>query len=206
MFVLKPWHRAIGVAACAGAAISVLAWIAWNDPAINFLPRDSRTEWIVFPAVIDARAHWFSSLDATFRHEFVLMAQPRSASLSIRAMRGFEVKINGTPVQFQADRNWKKIVRVDVAEQLRAGTNVIEARVFSHNGPPALWLTLAADQSSLRSDESWEVSFAGSSWRPAALAATAKTPGPGNSIVSGERTFDAMKKSWPLWIVLGAIG
>src|SRR5262249_535017 len=194
-----------GVAACAGAAISVLAWIAWNDPAINFLPRDSRAKWIVFPAAINARAHWFSSLDATFRHEFVLMDQPRSAPLSMRAMRRAEVKINGTLVHFQADHNWKKIVGVDVAEQLHAGTNVIEARGFCHNGPPALWLTLAADQSRLCSDESWQVSFAGSSWRPAALAATARTPGPGNSIVSGERTFDAMKKSWPLWIVLGAI-
>jgi len=67
MFVLKPWHRAIGVAAFAGVAISVLVWIAWNDPAINFLSRDKRAEWIVFPAAVDAHAHWFASLDATFR-------------------------------------------------------------------------------------------------------------------------------------------
>jgi tetratricopeptide (TPR) repeat protein len=205
MFIFKPWHRAIWIAVFAGIAISVLAWFAWHDPAIKFLPRDRRAEWIVFPAAIDARAHWFSSLDATFRHEFVLMDPPRSAPLSIRAMRRAEVKINGLPVQFQPDRNWKKIVRVDVAGLLHAGTNVIEVRVFNHNGPPALWLTLAADQSSLRSDESWEVSFAGSSWRHAALATSAKTPGLGNSIVGGERTLDAMKKSWPLWIVLVAI-
>jgi 4-amino-4-deoxy-L-arabinose transferase-like glycosyltransferase len=205
MFVLKPWHRAIWIAVFAGIAISVLAWCAWKDPAINFLPRDRRAEWIVFPAAIDARAHWFSSLDATFRHEVVLMDQPRSATLSIRAMRRAEVKINGTPLQFQPCRNWKKLVRVEVAGQLHAGTNVIEARVFNHNGPPALWLTLAADQSSLRSDASWEVSFAGSSWRHAALATAAKTPGLGNSIAGGEGTFDAAKKIWPFWVALIAI-
>jgi tetratricopeptide (TPR) repeat protein len=49
------------------------------------------------------------------------------------------------------------------------------------------------------------VSFAGSSWRHAALAALSKTPGPGNSIAGGERTIDAVKKIWPLWIVLIAI-
>src|SRR5206468_5225170 len=53
--------------------------------------------------------------------------------------------------------------------------------------------------------QSWEASFAGSSWRHAALAAVAKTPGPGNSIAGGESTFDATKRIWPFWIVLIAI-
>src|SRR4029453_18261768 len=90
----------------------------------------------------------------------------------------------------------------DVAGQLHAGPNAIEARVFNHNGPPALWLTLTADQLSLRSNGSWEASFAGSSWRHAALAAVAKTPRPGNSIAGGESTFDARKKIWPFWGVV----
>src|SRR5437667_289567 len=202
MFLLKPWHRAIGVAAFAGVGLSVLTWIAWNDPAINFLSRDKRAEWIVFPAAVDAHAHWFASLDATFRREFVLTDRPATARLGVRAMRGADVRIHGGPIRFPSNRNWKGIVSVDVAGQLQGGSNVIEARVFNHNGPPALWLTLNTDQLSLRSDKTWEVSFAGSSWRHAALAAAAKTPGPGNSIAGGEGTFDALKKVWPFWIVL----
>jgi tetratricopeptide (TPR) repeat protein len=205
MFVLKPWHRGIWIAVFGGIAISVLAWFAWRDLAINFLPRDRRAEWIVFPVAIDARAHWFASLDTTFRREFVLTDRPATARLSIRAMRRTEVKINGAPVRFPPNRNWKEITSVDIAEQLHAGTNVIEARVFNHNGPPALWLTLTTGQLSLSSDKTWEVSFAGSSWRQAALAAAAKTPGPGNSIAGAERTFDAVIKIWPFWIVLVAI-
>src|SRR5205814_2369064 len=100
------------------------------------------------------------------------------------------------------NRNWKEITSIDVAEPLHAGTNLIEARVFNHNGPPALWLTLITDELSLRSDQSWEASFAGSSWRQAVSASKAKAPGPGNSIAGAERTLDAIKKSWPLWIVL----
>jgi tetratricopeptide (TPR) repeat protein len=205
MFLLKPWHRAIGVVAFAGVAMSVLAWIAWNDPAINFLSRDKRAEWIVFPAAVDAHAHWFASLDATFRREFVLTDRPATARLGVRSMRRAEVRINGGAVRFPSNRNWKEIVSVDVAGQLQGGSNVIEARVFNHNGPPALWLTLNTDQLSLRSDRTWEVSFAGSSWRHAALAAAAKTPGSGNSIAGGEGMFDALKKVWPFWIVLIAI-
>jgi len=120
-------------------------------------------------------------------------------------MRRAEVKINGAPIQFPPNSNWKKILSADVAGQLHTGTNVIEARVFNHTGPPALWLTLTTGSLSLPSDQTWETSFAGSSWRHAALARTAKIPGPGNPTAGGAHTFDAMKKSWPLWILLVAI-
>jgi tetratricopeptide (TPR) repeat protein len=191
--------------AFAGVTISILAWIAWHDPAINFLPYDRRAEWIVFPAAIDAHAHSSASLDATFRRAVVLMDQPATARLSVRAMRRAEVKINGVTVRPRSNRSWKEITSIDVAEHLHVGTNLIEARVFNHNGPPALWLTLTTDQLRLRSDESWETSFAGSSWRYAALASAAKSPWPGNSIAGGELTFDAIKQLWPFWIVLVAI-
>jgi len=205
MFVLKPLHRAIWIAVFAGVAVSVLVWIARNDPAINFLPRDSRAEWIVFPAAVDTHAHWFASLDATFRREFTLKDRPATAHLSIRALRRAEVKINGIPVRFPPNSNWKDTISIEVVEQLHAGPNVVEVRVFNHNGPPALWLVLTTDQLRLRSNESWEASFAGSSWRHAARASAAKNPRPGNSIADGTRTFDALKKIWPFSIVLIAI-
>ena len=205
MFVRNPQYRAIGITVFAGIATSVLAWMTWSNPAINFLPGDSRAEWIVFPAAVDAHAHWFASLDATFRREFPLASQPATARLSVRAMRRAEVKINGVSVPSQSTRNWKEMTSADVTGLLHAGSNMIEARVFNHNGPPALWLTLTTDQLGVRSDESWEASFAGSSWRRAALATTAKTPGPGNSIAGGESTFDAVKEIWLFWIALIAV-
>src|SRR6266478_3254961 len=205
MPVFKPRHLVILMVALAGVTMSILAWIAWHDPAINFLPHDRRAEWIVFPGAVDARAHWFTSLDITCRREFVLTNQPGTAHLGVRAMRRAEVKVNGISIRFEPNRNWKQIVRTDVAEHLHTGTNVIEARVFNHNGPPALWLTLATDQLNLRTDQSWEVSYAGSSWRPAALATAAKTPGPGNLLAGNQHTFGAVKKIWPFWIILFAI-
>src|SRR6266511_3976895 len=109
MFVLKPWHRAIWITAFAVLAMSLLAWIARTDPAINFLPSDKRAEWIVFPAAVDAHAHSFASLDATFQCEFTLTERPATAHLSICAMRRAEVKINGTSIGFPPTRGWKEI-------------------------------------------------------------------------------------------------
>jgi tetratricopeptide (TPR) repeat protein len=205
LFLHKAWHRGILIFAFTGAAMLILAWVARTDPAISFLPRDRGADWIVFPSAIDGRGHLGGGVDATFRRELVLSNRPAMARLSIRAMRRVEVKINDALVLSQPSRSWKENTSVDVSEQLHTGTNVIEARVFNRSGPPALWLNLTTDQLILRSDESWEASIAGSSWRHAVLAAAAKTFGPGNPIGGGEGTLDAVQKIWPFWIVLIAI-
>ena len=205
MSAFKPWHRAILVLAFVCLTVSLFAWIARTDPAIGFLPRQRGADWIVFPAAVDAYAHSHAGLDATFRREFTMPRQPATARLSVRGLRRAEVNINGASVQLPQNRNWKKTASVDVGEQLRAGTNVVEVRVFNHNGPPALWLALRGDQLSVATDQNWDVSFAGSSWRHAALATAAKTPGRGNVVTDGERTFEAAQKLWLLWILLLAI-
>ena len=202
MSALKPWHRATLIVVLAGLAVALLAWIARTDPAINYLSRHRDAEWIVFPTAVDARAHDSASLDATFRREFVLPNKSATARLRLRALRRAEVKVNGVSIQLPQNRNWKNVSEVNIEEQLREGANIVEVRVFNHNGPPALWLVLSTDQLNVRTDENWEASFAGSSWRHAALASAAKTPGPGNPVADGERTFDAAKKIWPLWILL----
>jgi hypothetical protein len=145
MLALKPWHRALLMAAFVGITTYMLVWITLHDSAVNFLPSDRKADWIVFPDAVSPRVHWFASLDATFKREFILTHRPRTARLAVRAMRSAEVKVNGNPVDFPPSTNWKESTSIDVAEQLQAGTNVIEARVFNHNGPPAFWLTLNTD-------------------------------------------------------------
>ena len=207
MLVLhKPRYRAILILAFAGVGISIVAWTVCKNPAINFLPSDRRAEWIVFPTAVDPRGHAFASVDAAFRREFVLNDQAATTRLSVRAMKRAEIKINGSSVGFRSPRNWKGNTMIDVSNQLHAGSNIIEARVFNQNGPPALWLSLIADQLTLRSDETWEASIAGSVWHQAALASAAKIPCCGNPVAGGPGTLDAVKKNWPLWIILVAIG
>jgi hypothetical protein len=202
MSALKPWHRVTLIVVLAGLAVAVFAWSARTDPAITYLPRHREAEWIVFPTAVDARAHDSASLDATFRREFILPHKSVAALLRLRALRRAEVKVNGVSIQFPQSRNWKNASEVNIAHQLQEGANIVAVRVFNHNGPPALWLVLTSDQLNERTDEKWEASFAGSSWRHAALASAPKTPGPGNPISNVESTFAAAKNIWSLWILL----
>jgi len=186
----------------AGLAVGALAWIACTDAAINYLPRYRGADWIVFPTPADSSAHWSASMDATFRREFVLPHKPVSARISLRALRRAEVKVNGVSIQLPENHNWKNVSDVEIREQLREGANIVEVRVFNQNGPLALWAILSADQLTVRTDQSWETSFVGSSWRNAALASSVKIPGRGNLVATEESTFDAARKIWPLWILL----
>src|SRR5205085_185299 len=77
----------------------------------------------------------------------------------------------------------------------------IAVRVFNHNGPPALWLSLNTGDATLRSDATWETSLADSTVRHATLASAPKTPGPGNSMAGGGRSLDSLITAWPVWIL-----
>ncbi len=188
-----------------GLVVASLAWLCVRDPKIAFLPGDGRAEWILFPSATDTGLHPIADLDAVFRREFILDGQPRAARLSVRAAKHVQLKINGSPVDPGTIGNWKVFSSTDVSADLHAGTNTIEARVFNDNGPPALWLVLATDRFTLRSDGSWETSFAGSAWRRAALTRTPRMSGRGNPLAGGEGTLSSLAVVWPIWAGLGVL-
>ena len=202
---LKTFWTALALGAAATVAFGCLTWKCVRDPKINFLPRDSRAEWVIFPAAVNARTHPVAMMDATFRRTLQLETQPGSARLLLRAAKRVELKINGETVQTVSPRNWKQISTLDASKFFRTGPNTVEARVFNDDAPPALWLTLTADSSTLRSDDNWEVSLAGSAWRHSALASTPKHAGPGNLLAGGERIFDVVPKIWRSWTVFAVL-
>jgi tetratricopeptide (TPR) repeat protein len=202
---LKTWHRSALVLGLAALAFAWLAWVCRHDPKINFLPRDARAEWILFPRALDATAHPVASVDTVFRRQFELGDQPRAARLNIRAGKRAELKINGASLEIAAGGTWKDLISADVVAFLRTGTNSIEVRVFNDNAPATLWLALTADRFTLRSDGKWEASCTDSAWRPAALAATPRFPGPGNPVAGGEETFRAVGAIWPIWLMFAGV-
>ena len=124
MLALQPWHRMILVVVLGGVGVSLLAWKAHTDPAINYLPHHRDAEWIIFPTAVDARGHLAASLDTTFRHEFTLQHKPVSARMALRAMRRAEVKVNGASIELPHVRNWKDVSDVDITGQLRQSATV----------------------------------------------------------------------------------
>ena len=197
---LKTWHRAALAIALMLSVLAGFSRLCLRDPKINFLPGHGPVGWIVFPSAADTLAHPIAYIDTTFRRAFTLEQQPRAAQLRISASKRFQLKINGGAVETGTIRNWKDVSTVDVVPFLRSGTNVIEVRVFNDNAPPALWLVLITDGTTVRADRSWEASFAGSTWRPAVNASTPKFPGPGNPAAAGEQTIKVLWNIWPIWL------
>ena len=197
----------ISLAAVFGVtAVAGLTWLCQRDPGTNFLRPDKRAEWIFFPAAVEVKARGLANLDTLFRRGFTLQRPVPRAVLTVGAAKQIQVTINDRKVELVANQNWKDAFTVEVSGLLQDGPNRIEARVFNDNGPPALWLRLTGDQLSLRSDPNWIASCAGSAWRGAALAASPRFPGRGNSIYSSERTITSLTKVWPLWLLFGAVG
>src|SRR5207247_2029491 len=158
---LKTWHTGVLILTLATMAAAWLFWLCTRDPNINFLSRDGRAEWILFPKATDVSPRAVASLDTVFRREFELNDRPRTARLELRAAKRVELRINGTPVRITGDPNWKHVLQTEVVAFLRTGRNNIEAKVFNDSAPAALWLTLTLDQFTLRSDETWEASCTG---------------------------------------------
>ena len=195
----------ISLAAAFGlTAVAGLTWLCQRDPGINFLPPHKHAEWIFFPSAVEGKARGVANLDTLFRREFILQRPASRAFLSVRAAKRVQLTINDRKVDLVASHNWKDASTVEVSGLLQDGPNRIEARVFNDNGPPALWLSFTGDQLSLRSDQNWMASLAGSAWRGGALAASPRFPGPGNSMDTSERTITSLTKVWPLWLLFGA--
>jgi len=186
------------------AAVARLIWLAEFDPKIAFLS-PGPGQWITYPAPWEVRPIWDMPLPTVFRRTFVLPQKPASANLSWRAFKEGEVRINGAPVSKSpgSSENWKKILRLDVAPFLQAGTNVIEAKIVAALGPPALSLKLQAEAFLLESDEGWEISQGGSDWLPARAAWKNPVAAPGNTIYGVETTAKALRLRWP-WLLMFA--
>jgi len=185
-------------------AIAGLTWLCQRDPGTNFLQSDTRADWIIFPAAVEIKARGVANLDTLFRRDFTVQRPAPRALLTVRAAKQIQVTINDRKVELIPNHNWKDAFMVEISGFLQDGPNRIEARVFNDNGPPALWLSLTGEQLSLRSDQNWMTSLAGSAWRGAALAASPRLPGSGNSMDTSERTITSLTKVWPLWLLFGA--
>jgi 4-amino-4-deoxy-L-arabinose transferase-like glycosyltransferase len=176
-----------------------LWWQTAHQPAIRYLPHHAPAHWIVYPKPPEATAHGIAEWAAVFRRSFVVGTVPSNAVLRVCGMTRCEIGLNGSPVELPAPASWKQLRQISIQDRLQPGENQLRVTVYNAAGPPALWLHLQGDGLGLVSDESWEVSDAGASWKYARRAtAPMPRPKPGNALAGGEQTFRSLASRWPL--------
>ena len=124
--------------------------------------------------------------------------------LRVRAFRTCTIEFNGKPVPARFDAaEWKQESRFDVTRFLQAGKNELALTVTNASGPPALWLAISCPETVLVSDKSWQVSLAGATWLPAALAADPVPFGNIDRDGMAEKVIPSVAKVWPMWLIFG---
>ena len=166
------WPALLTLVVGALAVVALVAWQCLIDPAIPFLSARSPADWIVHPTPWILEARQVKERRVRFRTTFDLDAPPQAGRVRLRAFRGYVLWVNGSRIAGEADlaAAWKREQQHDVTGALRAGGNDLEVEVVHVTGPPALWLVLRADRTTVKTDGTWQSQTADGPWQPVRLA------------------------------------
>ncbi len=201
--------RAALLLVCASVfgAFGWLWWTSVHSSKTNFLPRQSRAEWIVSAVSPEIAPRPRVNVETDFKRTFTLQTKPAHAGIQVAGFHEYSLKVNGiAPTQStRRGRDWKRPEEFDVATLLHAGENEISVRVANTNGPAALWLALTADDFRLNSDESWKASCAGAEWMAARLATRPKRIVSGGPLAGGEEPWASFGARWLSLVIFAVI-
>jgi hypothetical protein len=182
-----------------------LAWRCATDPALPFLtPADA---WITpADAVSGQLRQWGSEHvpQARFTRSFA-WRRGTAVGLRLRALRDFEVAVNGAPVANGDGTEWRSETRVDLSHVLRPGVNELAVTVSNPHGPPLLSVEVSGLAEPLRGDASWAVTLDGLPGRVARADDTRIDP---NSLAA-ETALEGLAQRWDPTLglfVAGALG
>lgn len=162
-----------GALALLAVSLGLFARQCVCDPRIPFVVQDPDAPWIMFP-LKPTGLMGLADRDAlpvtSFLRRFELEAEPPAdAELRVRALRHFQVRLNGEPLELPAaeQAQWRGVRRVELAGRLRKGSNELRVDVTNATGPAMLALRIDGLASPLLSDGGWRVSSDGGPWKPA---------------------------------------
>ncbi len=186
------------------AIAAACVWLVTSRPEVRFLAPHAGAEWIVAPVPVTILEQPVVARVARFERSFSLTRPPRGARLAVRALGHVEVTVNGRAVELPPVSDSKVGASVDVLDRWDF-ENTVSVTVTEDQAPPALWLSISTLSFQLGTDASWTASIAGSSPRPARLAAASAADAPRSPSAVGERTPAALRSVWPTLLLFTAI-
>jgi len=156
----------------AAGVVGLVAWRSLGDPSVPFLSVRPPAAWIVHAMPWQLTARQVKERRVRFRMQFDLPSEPGSGYIRLRAFRGYTLWVNDAKIGGVRDlaASWKHVQEHDVAGALRSGRNEIQVEAVHNTGPPALWLVLEADETTVRTDAQWQARIDGGEWAPVRLA------------------------------------
>ena len=127
---VRVWNAKGEVSPWSGTARFTMGVMAPADWTARWISADPATQ----PEIDLGAANWVLAKSTNvFRRAFTLAAAPKGPCDFIWAAKDkYDVKINGRPVAesyYEAFHEWRLVRRTDVSDVLRAGENVIEAKI-----------------------------------------------------------------------------
>ena len=159
------WHRVqrTGALALLVLAPAALFLRCAADPEVPFLFRDANAPWITPAVRVSADLQQWGREEiplARFASRFPWRASGAAVELRLRALRSFDVELNGSPVAAGDGSSWTRETRVDLSPWLRPGENELVVAVRNARGPPLLSVRMSGlDAEQLPAD--WTVELDG---------------------------------------------
>jgi hypothetical protein len=140
----RPSPRSLALLVLAALALLLLGLAARlpSDPHAALLVSAKGAEWIHLPVAVGPHHLPTHARITIFRLETSFERVPEHARLEIRALRAYELRVNGALAgrSVEGTAPWAQAESMDVAGLLRPGANRIRVDVVNAKGPPALRL------------------------------------------------------------------
>lgn len=170
--VLARWQIAATALLLFGIA-GVVAFQVLRSPEVPFL-RTGDAPWIVAQTPLQTNG---MELDAAqpprslFERRFSGAGRSERVTLQVRALRTFELSLNGQLLSTASDpARWKDVATIDITPLVVPGENVLVARVTNPAGNPALQLRIEGLAEPIVTDTRWPSAWEGDPVAYAALA------------------------------------
>ncbi|MFQ5416718.1 MAG: glycosyltransferase family 39 protein [Myxococcota bacterium] len=159
-----PWGKLqrLGAAGLLTLSLGFFAYRCGTSQEIPFITQSDEAPWIMAPAPVSAKLQQWGREQVpvvSFRRSVHSDGAEGDVTLTLRALRGFAVKVDGEPLPGGRDdgARWRERRQLALGPALEAGWNQIEIDVAHAHGPALVSLRIEGLPEVVTSDATWAV-------------------------------------------------